>query len=532
MEYAIMKGNFRRSMIWLHTYSGLVLGWLLFTIFLTGSLSYFNPEISQWMKPELVKVSNSQNLIKRSLDELHQRGQGASTWRIYLPDERNEHWYIQWGTGRRDRSTISLADANSQLKQKHTQNQNHIQNKTINARETASGNFFRIFHYTLQLRDYGGRYFSGIAAMFMLVAVFTGIFTHRRFFRDFFTLRLSNLTKTLSDFHALAGILTIPFCIMICTSGIMIYTIMYMPFSANHYAGGERALSRSLSPGLASIDTQSKTAMPLKDFSIVEKQIKQHWPGDNQIRRITFEQAFSSSGRIIVDRVKHHTVFRGAERLVFSANTGALISGYPKASTAARVRSVFFGLHEAHFANISLRFLLFLLGLLATSLIATGLIIWLRQRLQKLKKIHVGHKLVSSLNLAVIGGLPVAVIVYFWGNRVLPVAMENRADAEIKVFVFAWFLCLIHSLIQDLYRKSQKAWSEQLGLCAIACFLLPFFDLFQDYTRLLNALKQGNAVYLSFTIALILVSLVFAKVAIWLCKSTNKSEIAADQGRR
>ena len=32
-----MKEGFRQSMAWLHTWSGLLFGWLLFAIFLTGT---------------------------------------------------------------------------------------------------------------------------------------------------------------------------------------------------------------------------------------------------------------------------------------------------------------------------------------------------------------------------------------------------------------------------------------------------------------------------------------------------------------
>ena len=39
-------------MIWLHTYLGIISGWLLFVIFVTGTLSYFTPEITYWMMPE------------------------------------------------------------------------------------------------------------------------------------------------------------------------------------------------------------------------------------------------------------------------------------------------------------------------------------------------------------------------------------------------------------------------------------------------------------------------------------------------
>jgi len=34
------REGLRQAMAWLHTWSGLVLGWLMFAIFLTGSLSF------------------------------------------------------------------------------------------------------------------------------------------------------------------------------------------------------------------------------------------------------------------------------------------------------------------------------------------------------------------------------------------------------------------------------------------------------------------------------------------------------------
>lgn len=103
-----MKPDFRKSMIWLHTYSGLVLGWLLFTIFLTGTLSYFNPEITQWMQPELQNVATSKNTINRSLSMLHDKGENADRWRIYLPNERTQKWIIQWSDGR-ERHNLDLS---------------------------------------------------------------------------------------------------------------------------------------------------------------------------------------------------------------------------------------------------------------------------------------------------------------------------------------------------------------------------------------------------------------------------------------
>ena len=491
-----MNPDFRKSMIWLHTYSGLVLGWLLFTIFLTGSLSYFNPEISQWMKPELVKVTSAQNLTNQSLEKLHKLAVDADSWRIILPNERTQHWSLQWNYGR-ERHNLSLGANYDQV---------------ITPRDTEGGNFFRIFHHSLQLRGYGGRYIVGVAAMVMLVTVFSGIFTHRRLFREFFTLRLGKLLKTLTDFHALAGLVTIPFCIMICSSGIMIYAIMYIPFSADHFSGGQRELSRALSPGLIEIDKNAPSQIPLRDFGVVQREIENHWQGNNQIRRITFEKPFSQDGRIVVDRIKNLTISKQPERLVFSSYDGKPLQGYVEASNATRVRRVFFGLHEAHFADIRLRWLLFLLGLLSSALIGTGLIIWLKKRLIKIEKPQLGYFLVERLNIAVIGGLPLAIVAFFLSNRLLPKLLEDRATLEVQVFFLTWLVCLFLSL----FRPAKKAWVELLLASALGCYLLPIIDLYQDSERLKDAILEVNSVYLTFALFILFMGFVFMKSACWL----------------
>jgi len=47
-----MFQNFRLSMAWLHTWFGLVLGFVLMVVFFFGSLSVFDREIDRWAIPE------------------------------------------------------------------------------------------------------------------------------------------------------------------------------------------------------------------------------------------------------------------------------------------------------------------------------------------------------------------------------------------------------------------------------------------------------------------------------------------------
>lgn len=78
-----MKQTLTQSMAWLHTWGGLIVGWLLFVIFLTGSLAVFDQEIDNWMQPELPAhhVSDEQ-AAERALDYLREHKadakQGAS----------------------------------------------------------------------------------------------------------------------------------------------------------------------------------------------------------------------------------------------------------------------------------------------------------------------------------------------------------------------------------------------------------------------------------------------------------------------
>lgn len=44
-----MKESFRQCMAWLHTWTGLVMGWVLLFVFITGTAGYVRPELNRWM---------------------------------------------------------------------------------------------------------------------------------------------------------------------------------------------------------------------------------------------------------------------------------------------------------------------------------------------------------------------------------------------------------------------------------------------------------------------------------------------------
>jgi len=82
----------RQTMSDLHIWAGLLAGWLLYAMFLTGTTAYFRDEISRWMRPELPaqhQVPDAGATAQRVVDTLQQEAPSSPQWSFTLPDARN-----------------------------------------------------------------------------------------------------------------------------------------------------------------------------------------------------------------------------------------------------------------------------------------------------------------------------------------------------------------------------------------------------------------------------------------------------------
>lgn len=487
-----MKPTFRKSMIWLHTYVGLVFGWLIFAVFLTGTLSYYNTEISHWIEAGSPNHTAQVTLLKTGIDRLQKEAPDhATSWSIQLPNERGDTY------------AVSYREAN-----KRRRNYLPETNQTLSpAVETNGGNFFRTFHYTLSLRGWGGRYFTGIAAMCMLLAVFTGIYTHRRFFKDFFTLREAAWDKFLKDLHAVFGVITIPFCFVICFSALLIYISMYIPFVIDHHYDSYRQLDREVSTNYQRIN---KDSGEYTEHSIAIDAylptLAAHWGQRYQLDSVAITAPRNTQGRIVFYAQTEANLSNKPQTLAFSLSTGEVIN-MPEERLARKVRRIFYGLHEAHFAQPVLRFMLFALGLFSTLLIASGLVIWLQKRRAKRQKAV--YVWVEKMNLGMLYGLPLAVAFYLVGSR-LPFALPvPLTQFELSAFFYTWLasvvLCLV---IKEQQGKALMLWANFIAFSGL--FSL---DLLPNKGNFVNALSQQNLAYLTVSGLILATAIYFGFVA-------------------
>ncbi|VVN26439.1 PepSY-associated TM helix domain-containing protein [Pseudomonas fluorescens] len=514
-----MKEGFRQAMAWLHTWAGLIFGWLLFAIFLTGTLAYFKDEISHWMQPEIPARSvPSEVSLTLAQQYLQQHAAGASRWLIDLPDAREPGLSVRWQQaaakrGERGQFTEKLLDPQTGAE--------------VQGRETMGGDFFYRFHFQLQMPYPWGRWLSTIAAMVMFVALISGIITHKKIFQDFFTFRPRKGQRSWLDGHNAVGVLVLPFHLMITYSSLVIFMSMVMPASIlASYKGDVRAFYDEVFPASNTPELAGKPGQLVPLAPLLE-QAREQWSG-GRVGRLTVNNPGDANASVVLvregtDRVVHD--FGSA--VTFNGVTGQLLGTTPEQSLPRAIAGGFYGLHMGHFAGPVLRWLYFICGLAGTAMIGTGLVIWLGKRQLKHAKSGVMPfelRLVEVLNIASMAGLMVAVAAFFWANRLLPVGMAGRGDWEVNSFFIVWGLSVLHAMV----RRGRAAWVEQLALAALLLGAVPLLNALTTPFHLGVTLEQGDWAMAGFDLTC-LGSGVFFVWAAWKMQRAGHAAIVTRQ---
>lgn len=493
-----MKEGFRQAMAWLHTWTGLIFGWLLFAIFLTGTMSYFKEEITHWSQPEVrshpLDATASLGLAQAYL----QANAGkASGWFIRLPNEREAALSVGWreegGGGRRGFINKKL-DAQS--------------GQEVVARESRGGDFFYRFHFQLEMPHPWGRWLSTFCAFIMLLGLVTGIITHKKIFKEFFTFRPGKGQRSWLDGHNAIGVLVLPFHLMISYSSLVLFMYLVMPAGIMASYDDSRGFfgelfGQSEAPKAAGVPA-SLVALP-ELYAKVQEQA----PGA-RLGWIEVQNPGDRNARVVMTRASADSVaFKRSDNWTFDGSSGEQLSRGTPESTAMLVSFTFTGLHMGNFADSWLRWLYFVFGLAGTAVIGTGLVMWLGKRQLKHAKsdsMPTELRLVEVLNIASMSGLLLGVAAFFWANRLVPVAMDGRADWEVNSFLLVWALSLPHAML----RPGRRAWTEQLGLGALAFASLPILNALTTDHGLTHSIAAGDWVMAGFDLTALAVGLFLA----------------------
>lgn len=517
-----MREFFRQSMAWLHTWSGLVPGWVLYFIFLTGTLGYFDTEIDRWMKPELPPARYDMTaapLAAHAVNYLQREATGAPRWFVSLPGDRDQPYLrLFWPGKQREGNTTKLLDPAS--------------GDPFTARDTGGGQLLYRMHWNLHyLPKTLAHWLVGAATLGMFVALITGIIIHVKIFKDFFTFRPAKGQRSWLDAHNVLSVSALPFHLMITFTGLLFMAATYMPLIAVAQYGaspeGQKRFTQELFGNARDIPAAG-TPAPLIDLVSLVRDGEERW-GSGGVESFEVINPGDANARVILRRRGEPAVLRSSEISIFDGVSGALLESRPATTSPAKAaRDLLLGLHEALFAGPLLRALYGLSGLLGTAMIATGLVLWVVKRRQREQKKAggegVGLRFVERLNIGTIIGLPVAVAAYFAANRLLPVDLPERGEWEVHAMFLTWAALLLHAAL----RPTARAWSEQLGVAALAFGLLPPLNALTTERGLVHSLRAGDWVFAGFDLVMLAVGAAFA----WGFHRTRRQRVARRSGRQ
>lgn len=493
-----MKNGFRQSMAWLHTWTGLLVGWLLFAIFVTGTTSYFQEEITAWMTPEVRSVSaDGPESFAAATRWLNREVPGASEWSIYSAGKRAAGLQLYWVNG-----PDAPPDAPNDARLDGA-------GRKVEARETRGGDFFYRFHYNLHyINWYWARWIVGIAAMAMLVAILSGIVTHKKIFADFFLLRLGKGQRSWLDAHNASGVLFLPFILMITYTGLVSLATHYMPWGiVANYASEEKFFEATF-PWPAPAEKAGPA--PLVAVAPLVRQAERVWgAGAGSVRILN---PGDRTAQVIVSAAPDAGVSVRPRSLTFDGVTGKQVAAYNPSGVASSTEGTMIGLHAGRFASGVLRALYFLSGLAGCIVVASGLILWTVKRRAKLAnpdRPHFGFRLVEKLNVGAIAGLPLAIAVYFLANRLLPLGGTGRSDREIAAFFIAWGAIFVWAT----GRPARRVWTETLVAAAVSFASVPVVNALTTDRSLVSSLSVGDWVFAGFDLAMLLLAACFGWAA-------------------
>lgn len=503
-----MEKSFTQRMSWLHTWFGLVLGWLAFALFLTGTLSVFWLEIQHWAEPELhgAKMLSTPATVDYSLEYLRKVAPDSSRWNVYMPDfERHPLLVLSW-----------LDENGAQQFKRLVPDGSGREVTTV----TNGGRFFVDFHWTFNnvVPDLQGRTFkwtymlSGLVAMAFLIGTITGLVIHKKIFRNFFTFRRDAKvpqTRWL-DAHNVLGVFAWPFHFTIVLSGLVFYCYLYIP-------SGMQMAARYPAPRVEAVPGVGGPGMLWGRFatdvvgSYPANVPEPGAPAPNVPIPVLFAEAERQMGvlsgfavsnpgrdnaivRMSGARARPDVITFSSETMTFDGVTGRVLSPPGNRTPAVqKITNTFAGIHFAFFGGTPMRILYFLCGAAGTIMVATGLVMFTTKRRAMAHSPAAGrfYAFVDRMNVVAVGGALFACASYLWAVRLLPLGLSDpsggyfegvyasiravplaeavRSDWELYIFWLGWGLAAVHALA----RAPQKAWTEQLAANAAFCIGLP-----------------------------------------------------------
>lgn len=544
-----MHNSFRQAMAWLHTWFGLVLGFVLMAAFFFGALSVFDREFDRWAMPatrfEPQPMPSFEQVLRPAFERMQPTPETIEQMRPRVNGDMPRHFdtVVSWSAYTTHRDPVLALYAGYEVPNAKDPEEAIWAYGTIDPRNGTAlrddqlkigSEFFYPMHYSLTW-DWKnlGFWIVGFSALVMLAALVSGVVMHRKLFREFFTFRpdKARLRSTL-DLHNLTGVVALPFHFFFAFTGLVIFAAAYY-FPVGHTQLHElhdlHAQVEAQETGLPHDRAGVPAGLAPVDAMVAEAQ--RRWAAKDKAGDVGFlvlQHVGDANGYVSVYRAGTDRIALVGDGVHFKASTGELIREDPPATPVGRVSEFLTGLHLQHFRHWLLRWLYVLGGLAGAVCIATGFIFFVEKRKrQHAQQGRQGARVVDALAVTTVTGMILATLGILVANRLLPEALPGRGDWEKYAFWGTWCLALMHAVLRSAPVSKglpNPAWREQSLAIAIFALAAVGLNWLTTGDHLLRTLSMGY-----WPVAGIdLVLLATAGVSLWVARRLKRRATASD----
>jgi uncharacterized iron-regulated membrane protein len=510
-----MFASFRQAMAWLHTWFGLVLGFVLMAAFFFGALSVFDREIDRWSIPstrfEPQPMPSYDKVLRPAFERMQPTTEAIDAMRPRVNGDMPTRFdtVVSWSAYTTHRDPVLQLYAGYEVPHAKDPEEAIWAYATIDPRNGTAlpddhlkigSGFFYPMHYSLTL-DWKnlGIWIVGLSALVMLAALVSGVVMHRKLFRELFTFRPGKARlRSVLDLHNLTGVVALPFHFFFAFTGLLIFAATYyfpLGHTQLHELHDLYAEVEARETGLPHDRAGVPAGLASVDAMVAEAQ--RRWQAKDKAGDVGFlvlQHVGDANGYVSVYRAGTDRIALVGDGIHFKASTGALIREDPPATAVGRISEFLTGLHLQHFRHWLLRWFYVLGGLAGAVCIATGFVFFVEKRKrQHARQGNQGARVVDALAVTTVTGMVLATLGILVANRLLPEHLPARGDWERYVFWATWMLALIHAgwrsaaVAQGL---SNPAWREQcwaIAMLAVSAVLLNWVTTGDHLLRTLSA---------------------------------------------
>jgi uncharacterized iron-regulated membrane protein len=534
-----MQQTFRQSMSWLHTWFGLVLGYVLMVAFFFGALSVFDREIDRWATPQTrfePRPMPSYDamlapIFKRIVPEAHELDEARARVGTLAPTLP----VMNWAAYTTHRDPVLRLFAEFAITNNPNDPDDHVHGTlTVDPRNGTvlphdqlkiGSEFFYPLHFSLHLEwKQLGYWIVALAALVMMAALVSGVVMHRRILRELFTFRPHKHTRrSVLDLHNLTGVVALPFHFVFALSGLTIFAGIYLPVSETMFKPQAlaHAMAEAKTKGVAF--KPAGVAAPGASVDAMVVEAKRRWDARGMPGEVGFlvvNHVGDVNSYVSIYRAGSDRVALVGQAVHFDGPSGRVVHEEPPPSAVAGINEFLTGLHLQHFKHWLLRWFYVLGGLLGCVCIATGFLFFVEKR----KRAHAstgatGARWVDALAVTAVTGMVLAALSLLVVNRVLPADLAGRADWEKGAFWGAWVLALLHAMWRSAPVQQARiapAWREQCWAVVVLAVSAVLLNWITTGDHLLATLGRAYWPVAGFDLALLVSAGLAANAALHL----------------